>query len=491
MAAGPSKTIKRIAAIEDDSHLVEETWKRMGRDIAAIIIIGVLVWCFCSTMRTAIEYSSTFLFEPFHSQVSTKAVQYGIVSPEEANILSKHELEIINKINPPEYAAFTLMITLVLGGLIRGAIIKHPSWTKYEGDGAGQSIQYFIDTYQQPLEGANPVKDRYESETFLGAAKRIVMTILTVGTGGSGGIEGPVIPVGENLGSGVSKLLRIFEPNDLRVLQMAGISAALCSLLNTPFAAAVFAGEIVFTDRIIYRTLFYSLIASVVAYYMNNHFLHFEPMFSVQAGYPGYSFAGYVSASVIAILVSMPTGLGLKYIFEHINKFLSFIPIGARAAFGAMCAGLISLSLWHFLAIEPRHTLGMGEETLKELIIGTDPMLEIWWILLLLVAAKLMTTGFTLMSGGSAGLLIPATFMGGLSGAGIYELLHEYAATFTFVPEIDLFIIAGIASALVSIIEVPLATMALMIELFGAHYAAPAVVATVVSHLFVKRMRLY
>lgn len=488
MADKPSEIARRKAALEDTSHLVEETWTRILRNLAAIFIIGILVWGFCSVMRSGVEYGTTFLFEPFQ-KASEHQTDIGITSPDEDTQTSPTVLSWIQTFNPPVNAPWTLLAVLVAGGIIRGIMIRSSSWKDYEGDGAGQSIQYFIETYQKADQDSDPVEQRYKRPTFSSAVKRIIMTLLTLGTGGSGGIEGPVIPVGESLGSGISRMFKNDNPDDLRVLQMAGIAAALTTLLNVPFAAAVFAGEVVFTDRLIYRTLFYSLIASVVAYYLNNHFLAFEPLFNVAPHPPAYSFNAYLTASLTAIFISMPAAMGLQLLFKRINKLLEFIPISLRAAFGALCAGLLALLMWYTLDVEPQHVLGMGEGTLKDLMVSDDPMFQIWWLLLLIAFVKILTTGFTLMSGGSAGLLIPATFIGGMCGAGIYHGLTDLVGP--FLPDPSLFVVAGVSSALVSIIEIPLATIAFIIEVFGAHFAAPAVIATVASHLLVKRFKLY
>ena len=64
---------------------------------------------------------------------------------------------------------------------------------------------------------------------------------MTLGAGGSGGIEGPSIPVGQYVGTGVAKILEVRDIMWLRVLEMCGISAAITTLLHAPLTGAVFA----------------------------------------------------------------------------------------------------------------------------------------------------------------------------------------------------------------------------------------------------------
>lgn len=460
---GPTQTEKYRASLHDHSYLLEEDWATIGRHFLIVIFIAVTTWALCSLLRLGVEKGTEYLFEPFmHGHATTSAL--------------------------PE---ITLLGSLMLGGLIRGILISLPSWRDSDGDGAGASIRYFLQTYKNSSSIDGATKTRYKKPTFLRAFKRMTMTILTVGTGCSGGIEGPVIPMGECIGSGWSKLFKLQNADSLRAFQMAGISAAVATLLNAPFTAALFAAEIVFTDRIIYHTLFYSLFASIIAYALNNHLLYFQPLFSIGSHSAVYSLREYVEVILVATFCSAPAGLGIGYLFRLIERPMSHIPIYFRAAVGALCAGGVALLLWGTLGIEPHHVLGIGEETLRALLNNTgDTMLTVWWMLLLLVLAKCITTGFTLIAGGSVGLLIPAMFMGGLSGAAVYHLITSLGIP-VYSSNPDLFIVAGIASSLVAIIEVPLATITFVMEVFGSNFGPAAIVSCVICHKFAKRFKLY
>ena len=122
-----------------------------------------------------------------------------------------------------------------------------PVWKSSEGDGATQSIEYFLKSYSETND-QKAVESRYSRATFMEAARRLFITTLTLGAGGSGGLEGPTIPIGEAVGAGWSKVFKVASADDLRCFQMAGIAAAVCTLLNTPFAAAIFAAEVVYSQ---------------------------------------------------------------------------------------------------------------------------------------------------------------------------------------------------------------------------------------------------
>ncbi|MBN2689888.1 MAG: chloride channel protein [Gammaproteobacteria bacterium] len=462
MSGGPSKETKIGSAISDTSHLLAESWVEIIRNFLIVSLIGSMVWFFCSVLRFTIEHSTDFLFEQFHHHAH--------------HIWSTGSL--------------ILIAALIVSGVVRGWMLKYDYWQDAAGDGAATSIEYFHKTYTGHHDDSI-VDVRYKQSTVGAAVRRVIITFLTVGFGGSGGIEGPVIPIGEHIGAGWSKLFRVKNRHDLRVFQMAGIAAAISTLLNAPFAAALFAGEVVFAERLVYRTLLYSMIAAICAYTLNNHLLHFQPLFSIAAHAHVYAPREYLEVSLVAILCSAPAALGINSVLMLLRKFMTLFNVTIRALIGAFFIGAIAFIMWFGLHIAPEHILGVSEGTLQTLINGSNQALfNIWWILFLLAFAKLLTMGFTYAAGGSVGLLIPAMYIGGVIGAAIYHvmpLLH--IPVFSMNP--SLFIIAGIASALVAVIEIPLATIAFVMEVFGAKFAAPAIVSVVICHLLAKRFKLY
>ncbi|MEM7589763.1 MAG: chloride channel protein [Myxococcota bacterium] len=453
-SGGPSAGVKRKHAAQDRSHHITESWTHLARNFFIVFVITSMVWCFCSFTRFCVELGVHHLFEPV--------------------------------VHQKPHAMWILLGVMVAGGLLRGLLLQFSSWKNSEGDGVATAFMDFHNAY----EAEDTVMQRYKKPTIQAGIQRMIMTILTVGTGGSGGLEAPVLPIGEQLASWVSKLFRNTSVDDLRSFQMAGIAAAVTTLLDAPFMAVLFTTEMLFADRMIYRLLIYSFFASIVAYALNNHFLAFQPLFRIQEHKHMYSLQEYAQVALVATLISAPAGLGVRWIFHRLRHIAQSIPLPYRPVSGAFGAGVIALLLWTQMGIEPRHVLGVGEESLKELLSGEgNPLLQVWWVLALLVVAKTLATGLTLMSGGSAGLLVPAMFLGGVSGASVYQFL-EYMGVHAG-PNANLFIVAGIASALVAVIEVPLAAICFVLEVFGSHFGPPAIVSVVLCHMFVRRLRLY
>jgi CIC family chloride channel protein len=134
--------------------------------------------------------------------------------------------------------------------------------------------------------------------------------------------------------------------------------------------------------------------------------------------------------------------------------------------------------------------LGVGEQTINDVIKGTgQAALQTWWILLVAVVAKTFATAATVKSGGSVGLLFPSMYLGALIGAAAYYLLDGFGLYAG--PTVAVYVAAGMAAALTSIAGVPLASIALVIESFGSEYSPAAAVACAVCFTASRRFGLY
>jgi CIC family chloride channel protein len=465
MPKGPSTNQKRLFSMKDPSNRIVDDWQALFANFFIILCISMTVFF----LYTALQWAVVGLFNYILSYFPDS---------------SQLQLSESDKLTGP----LVLLSALVLGTLLRTFLILKNRWYDAEGDGASAALAYFYDTYNFHTQD-DLVHKRYAEPTFLAAIHRSIVTFLTVGTGGSGGLEGPAIPIGESMGAGWSKLFRIKQAADLRLFQMAGISAAICALLDMPFMAALFAAEIVYSDKLIYRNFHFSLFASLIVYFFNTHLIAIHPLFQSVTHTFRYTPIEYAEIAMFAVLICAPSGLMVKWLIDSMKVQMDKIPLCYRGLIGILCAFAIAMILWFSLDLSPQHVLGMGESTLVALFENSvDPQLTIWWILLILMFAKLLTTAFTLSSGGSAGLFIPAMFMGGVSAASLYYLLVQLG-----MPLIgggpSLLMVAGVCSALVSVIGVPLAAIAFAFEGFGYEFGPSAIISVVSCYFFLERLR--
>lgn len=456
---GPEDSVKKYHAGLSEHLLTMDLWTDILRKTFVVGIISFTVWIGCTLLRLLVGAATGWLFET--------AEKYSAVSA---------------------FLGVGFILTVMfLVGIVRGLLMLRPAWKDAEGDGVDKALVSFHQTYEGDEDDP---KTRYAEPTFLGAIRKMVMTALTIGGGGSGGLEAPGVYLGETLAAGWSKVFNRPSADELRLYQLSGIAAAIGTLLQAPFMAALFAAEIVYAGHIIYRKLAYCLIASVLAYTFNNHLLNLSGLFETPEHVGVFVWQESLLVLIVALGFSAPAALALGPVFRAAEGIFTRLPNVLRPATGALITGVIGVLMWSLFDLNPEHILGVGEETINDVVKGTGPVfLQTWWILLLAVVAKTLATASTIKSGGSAGMLIPSMYMGGLTGAAGYYVLGEmglYAG-----PTVAVFVATGMAAALTSVAGVPLASIAFVIEVFGSEYTPVAAMACAVCFTASRRFSLY
>jgi CIC family chloride channel protein len=439
--------------LDEESRALAETWDQIARVTVLVAVVSVCVWAACAALRWAVHHAGELV----------------VHGAEHGGLLG----------------GALLIAALLAGALIRTLLYRRPEWRAAAGDGMQGAIENYQITYVH--EGDDP-EPRYVRPAFGGALRKAITTFLTLGSGASGGLEAPAVVIAESLAAGISRVLRVRSEHELRTYQLAGIAAAVATLLGAPFTAALFAAEVAYGDRIIYRKLAYGLWAGVVAFWCDT-WLHgsYEPLFHPPPHEPLYSVAEYSVAALVAVAVSGPLALGFGRAILATRKLVERAGPPWIGSASVVLAGLLALGLFHGLGIAPHHVLGMGEETV-DAILGHSEELDAAHVLAIVLVAKLATTGLTITSGGSAGLLVPSMVLGGISGA-----LTAHGVNLSGAATLDpaLFGVVGIASALVAVVGVPLAAIALVFEVFGRVFGPPAILACGLTYLVTLKFKVY
>lgn len=437
-----------------EERALHDSWDSVARVMIIVTMMSVAVWGVCSALRWACHLMGDTLLHGIEEH------------PENA------------------WAWGGLAAALALGAIIRATLSKRAKWNDVEGDGLDIALRNYHITYEH--EGDDP-QPRFDLPAITLAIRKAIATALTVGTGASGGLEGPVVLIGESVGAGAARIFRARSEHELRTYQLAGIAAAVSTLLSAPFTAALFAIEIAYGDRIIYRKFAYALLAGTVAFLLNRRFLGLEPLLVAPPHVRGYSLAEYAMTAMVAVTVSAPVALGFGRMMADTGRLVARVNPTFRGLFGAVAMAAVALAVWAGVDMLPHHVLGMGEHTLAQLLAPNAHFP--WYFLLIAIVGKMVTTGLTMRTGGSAGLLVPSMFLGGVSGALTAELLVQSGIA----PGLDLasFVVVGIASALVAVVGVPLAAIALVLEVFGSAYGPPAILACGMTYVLTLRLRIY
>jgi CIC family chloride channel protein len=454
------KLSDKLSILGDDKSDLSDLSVGIWQLSSSVILVTFISWLFTTIMMQLVLHGNTLL----------------ISSLTKDTIFSRNNVYFIG---------------IIVGVAIIRSVLYQFSWFKDAcGDGASQALNHFKSTYEK-LTVRKLLNRTFRHGTFLVAIKRVLVTVMTLGAGGSGGIEGPAIPVGQHVGSGVAKLYQVKDIVWLRILEMCGISAAITTLLHAPLTGAIFSLELVFGCKFVYRLLTISLLSSLVAFILSDYIMAAESLFTLAQHDISYTLFEYFIVVVVTVFASIPSGIGLLFVFSIVRRIYAGLPVIAHAPVGALICALVAILMYHFFDISPHHLLGVGEETISLLFehAGHDAMYSNWVMLGVVVILKIVLVGFTVVSGGSAGLLVPAMFVGAMSSSALYHLLMML----DWLPVIEglhaLFVVTGVASSLICVLDLPIATVIFVGELFGVSYIPPCIIAVALSRTLTSYIR--
>jgi H+/Cl- antiporter ClcA/CBS domain-containing protein len=308
-------------------------------------------------------------------------------------------------------------------------------------------------------------------------AVKIVASALTIGTGGSGGREGPTGQISAGFGSFLARLLDL-SPADARIAVASGIGSGIGSIFGAPLGGAVLATEIMYRDDFEVEALLPSFIASIVGYVVFGSIEGFSPLFGNVESYRLSDARQLLWFGLIGILGGL---IGLLYAkgFYGIADLFARLPIPrwVRPALGGLIVGCIALAI--------PEVLGTGYGWIQEGL-GQQLLHIPLWIVLLLPFARIVTTGLSIGSGGSGGIFGPGMVIGAFTGGAVWRLFEPIVPSLGHDPAP--YVIVGMMSCFGSISRAPLAVMLMVAEMTGTlSLIVPAMVAVGLATLIVRR----
>jgi len=304
---------------------------------------------------------------------------------------------------------------------------------------------------------------------------KTIASVLTLGTGGSGGREGPTMQIGGAIGSIVGRALRVTE-RERRILLVSGTAAGMAAVFRTPLGAALLAVEILHRDDFESDALVPSVLASVVSYSVfisifgeSTLFAHHERYPFVPAQLPLYA--------VLAVLVSLVAS-GFLASLDGVKRLTAKlrVPSWVKPGLGGLALGVFATPL--LMLVGPHleregrglGIFGGGYGAAQVAILGASWLPTGWHgveLLVLLGVVKIVATSLTVGSGGSAGDFGPSLVIGGLFG-GAFGL----AAKLIFPAQnIDpgAFALVGMGTFYGGLAHVPIASLVMTCELAGSY----------------------
>jgi CIC family chloride channel protein len=311
---------------------------------------------------------------------------------------------------------------------------------------------------------------------------QIITAALTVGFGGSTGLEAPIVTSGSGIGSVVGRFLGL-SYRETTMLLACGAAGAISAAFNSPIAGIVFAIEILLPEFTI-PAFIPLLLASATAAVVGRLFFNEQLFFLVTEGWKMNALLYYV---LLAVLIG-----GFSIYFTKANYFIKSSFYRIKNPYKKVVIGGAVLGLMVFLF----PTLyGEGYITIKQLLGGNHAAVisnsifaeysSMPWLIiaftLVTVFAKSAATLVTLGAGGNGGIFAPSLIMGGLIG-----FLVAFTANTLGIAHLNTanFIVAGMAASLSAIMHAPLTGIFLIAEITGGYVLmVPLMITSAIAYL--------
>ncbi|WP_299515762.1 chloride channel protein [Mucilaginibacter sp.] len=311
---------------------------------------------------------------------------------------------------------------------------------------------------------------------------QLITSSLTVGFGGSSGLEAPIVSTGAAIGSNTGKFFNL-SPYEKTVLIAAGASAGIAAVFNSPIAGVLFSLEILIGEITI-PTLIPLLIASATGVVVSKLLYSGQLFHLVTEGWamsalPFYIllglFSGWISVYISKVAVMLEKGILKKQ-----NRYI-------RALAGGLLLGLMIILFpplfgegYHYLqAVLNGNIDALKEETFFSSWLS-NPLIMIVFIAAL-VFTKIIAAGITIGAGGNGGTFAPTMFTGAFLGLFV-------AFTVNLLGWVHLstsnFIAVGMAGALSGVLHAPLTAIFLIAEITGGYVLfIPLMIVSSISYI--------
>jgi CIC family chloride channel protein len=322
------------------------------------------------------------------------------------------------------------------------------------------------------------------SHTYL----HVLTSSLTVGLGGSAGLEAPIVATGAATGSNLARISEMNYP-ERTLLISCGAAAGIAAVFNAPIAGVIFAIEILMTEAVV--SYFIPLIISSVVGALCSHIILKESIlfnFVLQESFNYANVPFYILLGVMCGLVS-------RYYARAFMKVEALMHRWNTGAYTrALTAGLLLVLL--FLFLPP--LFGEGYGTIIRLANNHPQDIDLdnpvfgmivndWRFLVLLtlvMLAKPIAAGLTIGGGGNGGNFAPSLFVGAILGY-VFSRVLNMSGWFRL-PEGN-FTLVGMAGMLSGIMYAPLTAIFLIAEITnGYELFIPLMIVSAISYFMVR-----
>jgi chloride channel protein, CIC family len=312
-----------------------------------------------------------------------------------------------------------------------------------------------------------------KKSSIIGRAKmysRMFTSALTVGFGGSVGLEGPIVVTGSAIGSNVAQLMHLNYKKRTSLIG-CGAAGAIAAIFNSPIAGVIFAVEVILSDVTI-ATFIPLLIASVSGQLVALVLLGEDVLFSFRLEEPFRALD-----TPYFLLLGGVCGLAAFYFNSIMHGVESWVGRVKDALPRALVGGIgLGLIIFIFPPI-----YGEGYDSIIAMLSGQDEVLlsrslffgelDSTYVLLLFMLGVLLikpvASALTIGAGGSGGVFAPSLFMGAVTGFAFARFINFVQVAGQV--SVANFTLVGMCGVMSGILHAPLTAIFLIAEITGGY----------------------
>lgn len=317
---------------------------------------------------------------------------------------------------------------------------------------------------------------------------QILQSAVTVGLGGSAGLESPIAVTGAALGSNYARTYKLGY-KERTLLLAAGATAGIAAAFNAPIAGMMFAFEILLTG-VVFSDFMPLIVAAVCGSLLSKIILQEEALFHFESrvAFNYHNVPYYIALGILAgfyaryyVVISQK----IEHFFHSLNWTALQRAILGGVLVSALCVAMPPLFGEGYTAVKSL-AAGNGEAILQNSFFRYLP-LQSWMILVFtgcVCLLKALAASVTIQSGGNGGNFAPSLFAGGFLGF-FYAMACQQMG-FTDIPITNL-VIVGMAGVMAGVMYAPLTAIFLIAESSsGYDLFIPLMIVSTISFLMAK-----
>jgi len=343
---------------------------------------------------------------------------------------------------------YLVLLSPAIGAFLAGLIME-----RFTPQTAGQGMSCVIDALNYRGGEIKPTT----------APVKLVVTALTVGSGGSGGREGPVAQICSGLATFLARGLRLSR-EDLKIFVICAISAGTTAVFHAPIGGAIFALELPYKNDLEGRAIVPASLASVASYIVYLPITGTAPVFTLPA--TTTFVLEDIPVFLLLGLLAGAAGIGFAVLQRFIrSRFRAAnLALHWKTALGGLMVGAVGLFI--------PQVLGLGIAVVQTILLGGFPLA----FLLVLLPMKIVATSITVGSYGSGGVFSTSLICGACLGGLVASVLNPQSA--------PLYMVVGMGAMVAGTTKTPIGAAIIVSEMAGGYYLfIPLVIASIVGYI--------